>query len=158
MAARQLGRPDLVRTNRDWPKLDLQTCVTGSAVLPTVATVADRDGVTLVTISRHDHPIPADSGPLGASTVVVIDGDVDGDTGCLLRSMLEEALDERSTVYCDLSRAGFFGAAGANALLAAQRRARALGRTVVLRGVHGTAEMVLAVTGLDGIVVLRDGT
>src|SRR4051812_4728379 len=83
MAARQLGRPDLVRTNRDWPKLDLQTCVTGSAVLPTVATVADRDGVTLVTISRHDHPMPADAGPQGASTVVVIDGDVDGDTGCL---------------------------------------------------------------------------
>jgi len=157
MAARQLDSSELIPARRDWPRLDVQSREPRTVLLPTVTTVVDGDGVTLVTISRRDCPAPPDTGRHDTSTVVAIDGDVDGDTGCLLRSVLEEALSERDLVYCDLGRAGYFGAAGANALFAAQRHARARGRTLVLRGVHSIAEMVLAVTGLDGIAVLRDG-
>jgi anti-anti-sigma regulatory factor len=46
----------------------------------------------------------------------------------------------------------FFGAAGANTLLAAHWRAAELGAAFYLRGVHGIADRVLTVVDPEGIV------
>jgi anti-anti-sigma factor len=124
------------------------------AVRPPVdvsATVAGFDGVVIGRVSRHREAGP--SGPAASEDLIVVsvDGDLDADTGPLLRIALTEALQAGPRVCCDLSGVAFFGAAGANALLAAHLHATATGRQLTVRGAHGIAQLVLAITRLDGI-------
>ena len=69
---------------------------------------------------------------------------------------LTEALDANPRVCCDLSRVAFFGAAGANVVLAAHLRAPATGRHFTVRGVHGITELVLAITRLDEMLTFTE--
>jgi anti-anti-sigma factor len=114
------------------------------------ATVADDARTILVTISR-----PAEAALTGAGdllSVVAIDGEIDQDTAPLVRLALSHALDGRLPVCCDLSRVTFFGAAAANAVLAAHRQATALGNVFFLRGVQGVTGRVLAIVDPDRVV------
>jgi anti-anti-sigma factor len=83
--------------------------------------------------------------------VIVISGDLDIDTAVLLRMTLLRALDDHDRVCCDISEVGFFGAAGLNALLSARLYAVERRRILLVRGAHGLAERVLAITGLNEV-------
>jgi anti-anti-sigma factor len=85
-------------------------------------------------------------------SVVAIDGEIDQDTAPLVRLALSHALDGRLPVCCDLSRVTFFGAAAANAVLAAHRQASAAGNRFFLCGVQGITGRVLAIVDPDRIV------
>jgi anti-anti-sigma factor len=128
----------------------------GDASLRTSATIAGFDGVPIGTVTRYLEPVddgrPADEAP----AVVAVTGDVDHDTAPLLRMALTEAINGRARVRCDLGGAEFFGAAGVNTLLIAHRHAIAAGCHFSVRGAHGIAQRVLAVTGLDGYLQLED--
>jgi anti-anti-sigma factor len=115
-------------------------------------TVAGADGVPIATITRHRETVADDH----ALIVVAVIGDIDADSAPLLRLALTEAFTNQSRVCCDLGRATFFGAAGANAFVAAYHRAAAAGCHFAVRGVHGTARWTLAVTGLDRLLTLQD--
>jgi anti-anti-sigma factor len=119
------------------------------------ATVAGFDGVPIATITRYHEPVDGDPGD-AARAVVAVDGDVDADTAPLLRMALTEAINSRPRTCCDLGGAEFFSAAGANTLLAAHQHATAAGCHFTVRGVHGIAQRVLVVTGLDRHLTLED--
>src|SRR3954471_21649569 len=122
------------------------------------AYVADLAGTVLVAVTCHLAPQSADSWSVPL-TIVTVDGDVDQDTAPLLEKALVQALDTGTPVRCDLSRVTFFGAAGANALAAAQQHATAVGRSLSCRGVCGLTGRVLRATGLQNLVpaATRDG-
>jgi anti-sigma B factor antagonist len=88
--------------------------------------------------------------------VVSVTGDLDADTSPLLHLALTKALDANRWVCCDLSRVDFFGASGANTILAAHQHATGAGRHLTVRGVHGLARLVLAITGLDQVVAVTE--
>jgi anti-anti-sigma factor len=113
------------------------------------ATIAGYDGVVIGRVTRHREAGPTGSALTQELIVVSVDGDLDADTGPLLHLALTEALDANPNVRCDLSRVAFFGAAGANTVLAAHLRAAATGRQFTVRGVHGITQLVLAITRLD---------
>jgi anti-anti-sigma regulatory factor len=69
---------------------------------------------------------------------------------------LTGAINGRARVRCDLGGAEFFGAAGVNTLLIAHRHATAAGSHFTVRGVHGFAQRVFAITGLDLSLQLED--
>jgi anti-anti-sigma factor len=117
------------------------------------ASVAGFDGVAIATVTRYPEPA---GGVDDALAVVAVSGDVDADSAPLLRMALTEAINSRPRVRCDLHAADFFGAAGANTLLMAHQHATAAGCHFAVRGVHGLARWVLAVTGLDGLLLLQD--
>jgi anti-anti-sigma factor len=107
--------------------------------------ILDPGGTVLATFWRENT-----RGPDVASSITVnVAGDVDGDTAPALEAMLAAALDESATVVCDLSRVGFFGAAGVTALVTAQDHAG--GSRFLLRGLHGLTEQVLRICGLDNV-------
>ena len=118
------------------------------------ATVAGFDGAVIGSVTRHREAGPTDAAPSQEWIVVSVTGDLDADTGPLLHLALTDALDANPRVCCDLSRVAFCSAAGANALLAAHRRATATGRQLTVRGVHGITELVLAITRLDETLTL----
>ena len=118
------------------------------------ATVAGFDGVVIGSVTRH-----REAGLTGPAlwqelTVISVTGDLDADTGPLLHIALIQALDANTNVCCDLSQVTFFGAAGANTVLAAHLRAAATARRFTVRGVHGITRLVLAITGLDEILTV----
>jgi anti-anti-sigma factor len=114
------------------------------------ATVADDARSILVRVSRPAEIALAGTGDL--PSVVAIDGEIDQDTAPLVRLALTQALDGRLPVCCDLSRVTFFGAAAANAVLAAHRQATAAGNVFFLRGVHGITGRVLAIVDPDRVL------
>lgn len=128
----------------------------GDASRRVSATVAGFDGVPIATITRYQEPPGDDPGAGRALAVVAVIGDLDADTAPLLRMALTDAINSRSQVCCELGGTEFFGAAGANTLLTAQRHATAAGCRFTVRGVHGIARWVLAVTGLDRHLLLQD--
>jgi anti-anti-sigma factor len=75
-------------------------------------------------------------------------GDLDVDTIGVLATALDQAVATCPLVVCDLNRVTFFGAAGANAIAAAQRRAVARGHRLELTGAHGITREVLMIAGL----------
>ena len=121
-----------------------------------VASVAGLDGTVVATICRRLESVDGQTDAADMMAVVAIDGDVDADTAPLLQQTLVHAIDERQRTLLDLHRAGFFGAAGVHVLLEAHRHATVHGRFFALRGVHGTAEQVLSIVGLD-LVIPRIG-
>ncbi|GAA4587347.1 anti-anti-sigma factor [Actinoplanes octamycinicus] len=82
------------------------------------------------------------------SAVVHAHGEVDADTASVLATALEHAIDAYPLVTCDLSGVSHFGAAGANAIAAAQGRGAERGHVLELAGVQGTAREVLLIAGL----------
>jgi anti-anti-sigma factor len=119
------------------------------------ATVAGFDGVVIGTVTRHREAGQTDPAHRQELIVVSVIGDLDADTGPLLHIALTEALDTNPSVCCDLRRVTFFGAAGANTVLAAHLRAAASGRQFTVRGVHGMTRLVLAITGVHKYVDLH---
>jgi anti-anti-sigma factor len=117
-----------------------------------IATVEDDDGTLVGTVRRRPEPAVAGAGPGDTCTIVAVGGDIDRDIARLLQLALSQALDGRTAVCCDLSDVTFFGAAGANTLLAAHRRATELGCAFFLRGVHGITDRVLAIVDPDRLV------
>ena len=85
----------------------------------------------------------SDAGPDDGLAVIEVVGEIDQDTAPLVELALERALDDRTSVCCDLSRVTFFGAAAAHTLLDAHGRAAETGRVFFLRGVRGTTAWVL---------------
>jgi anti-anti-sigma regulatory factor len=61
-------------------------------------------------------------------------------------------VDGRNAVCCDLGRARFFGAAAADTLFAAHRRATEREHTFFLRGVHGFTARVLTLVDPDRVL------
>lgn len=112
------------------------------------ATVAGLDGTVVATVSRRDEPSPAG----GLLAVVGVSGDIDIHSIPLLHNTLTVAIDGNPRVCCDLSEVDFFGAAGANTMLAAHWHAAAAGRHFTVRGVHGLVRRVFAITGLDRVL------
>jgi anti-anti-sigma factor len=117
-----------------------------------VTTVTDGDGTIVGTVVRRLEAAPAGAEPGDSWTIVAVGGEIDGDIAPLIQLALSQALAGRTPVCCDLSDVTFFGAAGANTLLAAHRRAAELGCAFYLRGVHGITDRVLTVVDPDGIV------
>jgi len=120
------------------------------------ATVAGFDGAVIGSVTRHREAARSDSAFPHDLLVVSLDGDLDADTGPLLQGALIEALAASPSVCCDLSRVTFFGAAGANTVVAAHLRATATGRQFTVRGVHGITRWVLAVTRLDEMLTFAE--
>jgi anti-anti-sigma factor len=142
------SRPTAGLPDGDHPAADTSLSVSAS--------VAGFDGVAIATITRFHEPVDGDHGADDALAVVAVSGDVDADTAPLLRMALTEAINSRPRVRCELHAAEFFGAAGANTLLTAHQHATAAGCHFTVQGVHGLAGWVLAVTGLDGVLILQE--
>ena len=116
------------------------------------ARVAGLDGTVIATVARHDEYVP----PQGVLAVVDVSGDVDQDSVPLLHNTLTSAIDGNPRVCCDLSEVAFFGASGANTMLAAHWHATTAGRHFTIRGVHGLARRVFGITGLDRVLTVAD--
>jgi anti-anti-sigma factor len=118
------------------------------------ASVAAADGSVLATISRRveadlEGDTEADGDGAGMVAVVTVNGALDLDTAPLLRAALLQAVEQWPTAYCDLGAVTCFGAVGANILLDADERARALGHVFAVRGAAGMTRRVLRIFGLD---------
>jgi anti-anti-sigma factor len=124
------------------------------AGLDVTATVAGHDGTVLCRVTRSRER--TSTGPVHRHELIVVsvDGDLDADTSPLLHLALTQALDGVQEVCCDLSGVAFFGAAGANTILAAHLHATATGRRFTVRGVQQNTRRVLAVTGLDAVLTI----
>jgi anti-anti-sigma factor len=143
-----------VPTRKHQPASTGTTATTAGEPFGASFTVAGADGVTIATITRHRETVAADHSQI----VVAVTGDVDADSAPLLRLAITEAFTNQSRVCCDLRRAAFFGAAGANVFVAAHHGAVAAGSHFAVRGAHGLAQWTLAVTGLDQLLTLQEGS
>jgi anti-anti-sigma factor len=110
----------------------------------TVASVADVDDTVLTMIYRHTEPTE-----VGQAVVISVEGDLDADAAAHLEHVLRRSIDGGTPVYCDLSCGGYFGSAGARAVLSAVGHAGDRGGVLLLRGVHGMPRRVLEVVGLN---------
>lgn len=119
------------------------------------ATVAAPDGGALITVTRHIEPAVAASGSDRDLVIIAVAGQVDLQTVALLRMALMDATARRPHVCCDLSEVTFFGAAGANALVAAQNQADSHGCRFSVRGVHGIVRRILEITRLDQTLIIE---
>jgi anti-anti-sigma factor len=120
------------------------------------ASVAGYDGTVIATITRTVESPAALAGVDGPLSVVTVDGDIDQDTAPLLEQALRLAINDRLRTCLDMRRVDFFGAAGVHVLIAAQGHAASLRRCFVVRGVHGTANQVLTIVGLDRLITMID--
>jgi anti-anti-sigma factor len=120
------------------------------------ASVAGYDGTVIATITRTVESPAALAGVDGPLSVVTVDGDIDQDTAPLLEQALRLAINDRLRTCLDMRRVDFFGAAGVHVLIAAQGHAESLSHCFVLRGVHGTANQVLTIVGLDRLITMID--
>jgi anti-anti-sigma factor len=119
--------------------------------LQLAATVVNHDGAVLVTVSRHlEYNAPADD-----ELVVTVAGDLDQDTAPLVEIALTTALEQHRRVCLDLRDVTFFGAAGANTVVAAHLHAARTGGRLTLRGVPGIVRQVLKITRLDQLLANR---
>jgi anti-anti-sigma factor len=120
------------------------------------ASVAGYDGTVIATITRTVESPAALAGVGGPLSVVTVDGDIDQDTAPLLEQALRLAINDRLQTCLDMRRVDFFGAAGVHVLIAAQGHAASLRHCFVLRGVHGIADRVLTIVGLDRLITMID--
>jgi anti-anti-sigma factor len=133
----------------------LRVPVTGES-FDVSATVAGIDGAVIGTVTTH-REAGATGRPSSQPPIVIsVTGDIDADTSPLLHTALTKALQAHRWVCCDLSRVDFFGAAGANTIVAAHQHATAAGRHLTVRGVHGLTRLVLTITGLDQVVAVTE--
>jgi anti-anti-sigma regulatory factor len=91
-----------------------------------------------VTISRRRQTFDGE-----ISTTLGVEGDIDSQAAPLLAEALQLAIERDPLVYCDLTKAVFFSAAGAHVLHAADHHGKALGNGMVLHGVHGVVLTIL---------------
>jgi anti-anti-sigma factor len=118
------------------------------------ATVIGRDGAIVAAVSRNVECGPPGS-PAGEQWVVVtVAGDVDADTEPLVRSALTAALGPDRRICLDVRDVTFFGAAGANTVVAAHLNAVRTGGQFTVRGARGIVRRVLAITGVDQFVTI----
>jgi anti-anti-sigma factor len=88
----------------------------------------------------------------GRDVRLVLSGELTYATVSLLAREVEEVLDPfRPELVLDVTRMHFCDSVGLSMLIRAQRRARILGGTVVLSGVHGCLARVLEVTGAEAL-------
>jgi anti-anti-sigma factor len=116
------------------------------------ASIADHEGIVITTISRRLDVAADEADAADLMAVVAVCGDIDLDTAPVLQQALISAIDDRLRTVLDLHDAGFFGAAGVHVLLAAHRHAAGHRRFFALRGVHGIADRVLRIVGLNHVI------
>jgi anti-anti-sigma factor len=101
-----------------------------------------------VTVTAH--PAPPDA------TVVSVRGEVDMLTSALLGDrLLTHVLDTVGHVIVDLTRVGFFAAAGLTVLVNARQAAVAAGITFCLVASTRAVLLPLTITGLDDVFDIR---
>jgi anti-sigma B factor antagonist len=100
-------------------------------------------------------------GPAGCVCPVVeiaVEGDLDIHVIPRMRERLQDALRlSPHTLTTDLTRCGFFDAAGINMLLGIHRQACAQGTSFRLRGCSDRHLRILALMGLNGVLDVCDG-
>jgi anti-sigma B factor antagonist len=97
-------------------------------------------------------PLRVDAVDDGRDVRLVLSGELTYATAALLTREVEQVLDPfRPHLVLDVTRMHFCDSVGLSELLRAQRRARILGGTVVLSGVHGCLARVLAITGVEAL-------
>jgi anti-sigma B factor antagonist len=93
-------------------------------------------------------PLRIDAVDDGRDVRLVLIGELTYATVSLLAREVEQVLDPfRPRLHLDVTRMHFCDSVGLSMLIRSQRRAGILGGSVVLSGVHGCLERVLAVTG-----------
>jgi anti-sigma B factor antagonist len=91
-----------------------------------------------------------------SATIVVVTGDVDLETGPLLRDSLLAALDAGpSRLVLDLSQVTFMDSSGLGALLGAHRHARLAGAEMVLAACSERVIEILQLTNLDQVLPMH---
>ncbi len=138
------------------PSSTTLTCLTAAAPgeQPFI-TVMSGDRTAITTVSRH---VADESSPDAGAVVVTVSGDLDLDTTPPVRGTLYDAIDHHRRTVLDLEGVRFFGAAGANLVVAAHVRAGHRGAGFALRGVSGPARRVLSITGVDLLVTVEEQT
>lgn len=116
------------------------------------AAVAGVGGSGALRVSQHTE---ASAGSGTYALVITAAGAVDLDTEALLRNALLDAVAVHRTVCVDLGGITFFGAVGANALVAARNAATLAGRTLLVRGVPGVVRRTLELTELDRVFAIE---
>ncbi|MFE4593722.1 STAS domain-containing protein [Streptomyces laurentii] len=92
-----------------------------------------------------------------ASEVLTPVGELDHHTAELLRTPLDQALDEgRVRLVLDCSQLEFCDSTGLNVLLGARLRAEAAGGGVHLAAMRPTVARVFEITGADAVFTLHD--
>lgn len=93
----------------------------------------------------------------GRSEVVAAAGELDHHTAELLRSPLEDALDQgRVRLVIDCSQLEFCDSTGLNVLLGARLKADAAGGGVHLAGMLPVVARVFEITGADAVFTVHD--
>ncbi|MFI5757459.1 STAS domain-containing protein [Streptomyces sp. NPDC051569] len=93
----------------------------------------------------------------GRSEVVTVAGELDHHTADLLRTPLDEALDQgRARLVVDCSQLEFCDSTGLNVLLGARLKADAAGGGVHLAGMLPVVARVFEITGADAVFTLHD--
>ncbi|MFJ5227023.1 STAS domain-containing protein [Streptomyces sp. NPDC088400] len=93
----------------------------------------------------------------GRSEVVAVAGELDHHTAELLRSPLEDALDQgRVRLVIDCSQLEFCDSTGLNVLLGARLKADAAGGGVHLAGMLPVVARVFEITGADAVFTVHD--
>jgi anti-anti-sigma factor len=93
----------------------------------------------------------------GLSEVVKPAGELDHHTAELLRTPLDEALDQgRVRLVIDCSELGFCDSTGLNVLLGARLKAEAAGGGVHLAGMLPVVARVFEITGAEAVFTVHD--
>jgi anti-sigma B factor antagonist len=94
----------------------------------------------------------------GDHTIMSVAGEIDVHTAPRLQGALAEALagQEPVRIVVDMCAVGFCDSTGLNVLLAAQRRAREGGGELELASPRSAIRKVLQLTGLQGVLTVRD--
>ncbi|RDG38664.1 STAS domain-containing protein [Streptomyces corynorhini] len=93
----------------------------------------------------------------GRSEVVTAAGELDHHTAELLRTPLDDALEQgRARLVIDCSRLEFCDSTGLNVLLGARLKADAAGGGVHLAGMLPVVARVFEITGADAVFTLHD--
>lgn len=93
----------------------------------------------------------------GRSEVVTAAGELDHHTAELLRTPLDEALDQgRDRLVIDCSQLEFCDSTGLNVLLGARLRAEAAGGAVHLAAMLPVVARVFEITGADAVFTVHD--
>ncbi|MEV4972888.1 STAS domain-containing protein [Streptomyces scopuliridis] len=93
----------------------------------------------------------------GRSEVVTVAGELDHHTADLLRTPLDEALEQgRSRLVIDCSQLEFCDSTGLNVLLGARLKADAAGGGVHLAAMLPVVARVFEITGADAVFTVHD--
>jgi anti-anti-sigma factor len=113
--------------------------------------VIGSDGTEVIKVCRYTEPAGTRTSDQ-PRVVVGVSGDIDADTAPVLHAALIDAISRHRRVCCDLTGVEFFGAAGANTIVAALRHADRADCAFAVRGVHGLAVQVFQISGLGALL------